>query len=346
MDPYRKRKRNLFFTADTILTLTAFIYLHYNLINGDVKLAVVEGAIGFVYLGLALLVIRKQSGLQIASWILVLITTGFMIVAVCLFQFRVANIIWMLMPYFLSMFLLGLRSGLIVSCILFISTLLGLIFQYQNGEYMLIPIDLIGIVIANVFSLVFAAYYEMARVENEKELMEKNREIEILSNHDGLTGLYNRRYFDLMLNNEFHRAKREKQPLSLIIGDIDLFKKYNDTYGHLQGDACLNEVANAINAAIKRITDTATRYGGEEFAILLPNTNAKGATKVAERIRANMLNKAIHHPMGGKSDIVTLSLGIAVLSQQEDQEPSDLLLRADRALYVSKSKGRDRITIL
>ena len=346
MEHSEKRKRNIFFTADSILAVTALIYFHYNIMRGNVLLGGIEGLISIVYITLAILVIRGKSSLQIANWILVLITTGFMIATTCFLRFHITDIIWMLLPYFLSMFLLGLRNGLIVSGFFFICSLLGLVGRFQSGEYMITEIDLIGIVIANVFSLLFAAYYEKARAENEEELLEKNREIEILSNHDGLTGLYNRRYFDLMLNNEFHRAKREKQPLSLIIGDIDLFKNYNDTFGHLQGDACLNEVANAINAAITRITDTATRYGGEEFAILLPNTNAKGAAKVAERIRTNMLGKAIHHPMGGVSDIVTLSLGVAILSQQEDHEPNDLLLRADRALYVSKSKGRDRITIL
>ena len=173
--------------------------------------------------------------------------------------------------------------------------------------------------------------------------MVKNREIERLSHIDGLTGLFNRHFFDRALHQEFHRAKRERQPLGLIVLDIDFFKTYNDTYGHVQGDEILSDAAEAIRAAITRATDTATRFGGDEFAVLLPNTDLEGAATVARRIEGNMARMSIPFTQSAVANAVTLSIGVAVLSQ-DDAEPSELVRRADRMMYLSKSAGRNRIT--
>ncbi len=341
-----KRRKQVFFAADGLLILVSFTYVHYHMIHAEYALSILEGIAGAIYLGLALWVIRCDKRITVASWILVVLMVVYLLMTVGFMDFPPSNMIWLLIPYFVSVFLLGWRGGLIAGTFLFSGVVMVLILRYCAGENALPLHELAGIGFANLFALLFAVFYEKTRWDNEKELLDKNREIEILSNHDGLTGLYNRRYFDMMLNNEYHRGRREHQPLALIIADIDLFKNYNDTFGHVQGDICLNEVANAIHASITRTTDIAARYGGEEFAILLPNTNTKGAITVAERIRHAIADKAIPHPLASQSDVVSLSLGISVLSLSEDQKPHDLLQRADRALYVSKSKGRNRLTVI
>jgi len=346
LDFNEKRKRNVFFVANIILMLTAFFFLPYNILVGNYILGILQGASGLILLGLDILVMYKRKYLMMASWIFVVLTAGFILYAAAFIDLHITNIIWIVAPYFLAMFLLGLHNGTIVSAVYAYAILLLLVFRYGSGPDALPVINLIDIGMANVFAFIFAAYYEKARSDNEKEMLRKNHEIEMMSNHDGLTGVFNRRYFDLLLNNEFHRSKREQQPLSLVIGDIDFFKNYNDTFGHLQGDTCLVEVADAINSAITRATDTVMRYGGEEFAVLLPNTNAKGAKVVAERIQKEMASKAIRHPLSSVSGVVTLSLGIAVTLQEDDHEPSDLVKRADKALYMSKSEGRNMITVL
>lgn len=336
----------MFFLADIILMFTMFLFSVYCLLFYDISLGIIEGVVGAILLGLCVMVLCKGSFLKAASWILVCMAALFMLYSIFFYHFDIVHIIWLIVPYFLAMFLLGLPSGLIVSLVFAAGVVAAIITHIIAGDYDLTWIKVISVSIANLFAVLFAAYYEKERTENEAELLQKNREIEILSNHDGLTGLFNRRYFDRAFHNEFFRALREHQPLALLIGDIDYFKNYNDSFGHLQGDSCLVEVADAIRSSINRTTDAATRYGGEEFAILLPNTNLKGAMIVAHRISEKMLEKGIPHPLSDVAKTVTLSLGVSVIEQDTDREPSDLVNRADRALYTSKFNGRNRITNL
>lgn len=162
-----------------------------------------------------------------------------------------------------------------------------------------------------------------------------------LAINDGLTGIYNRRYFDETLAREWKRTKREKAPLSLIMLDIDYFKKYNDTYGHQAGDECLIKVATAVSGALRRPADMAARYGGEEFAVILPNVELEDSTKFGETIRAKIEALKIKHEQSNVNPFVTASLGIACIVPSSILSYEELVGAADKALYSAKSKGRN-----
>ncbi|NGZ87134.1 sensor domain-containing diguanylate cyclase [Duganella aceris] len=167
--------------------------------------------------------------------------------------------------------------------------------------------------------------------------------LEQLATRDGLTGLANRRCFDDTLQAEWQRALRQRQPLSLLMVDVDNFKQYNDAYGHLGGDQCLQRIAGAVSSEM-RANDLVARYGGEEFAVILPNQSLKGAAIVAERIRCRV--ERLHLPnLGSKQHVVTVSIGAATALAAPDTDPSQLVATADSALYRAKHMGRNRISL-
>jgi len=175
-----------------------------------------------------------------------------------------------------------------------------------------------------------------------RDLLEANKKLEVLTYQDGLTGLYNRRYFDKNLAVEIKRHYRQKQPLSLILCDIDHFKLFNDFYGHQQGDSCLKQVAQRIRSTIGRVTDACCRYGGEEFVIILPNTSIKQSTLVAERLCLSIEHMKIAHEKSETSAFVTLTLGVVTIPPEEKTSVDSIVFSADKALYIGKSNGRNR----
>ncbi len=177
-----------------------------------------------------------------------------------------------------------------------------------------------------------------------KDLIEANKQLEVLTYQDGLTGLYNRRYFDKKLTTEIKRHYRQKQPLSLILADIDYFKTFNDFYGHQQGDSCLKLVSECICTSVGRITDANCRYGGEEFAIILPNTSVEQSTLVAERLCLAIENMQIPHEKSETSAFVTLTLGVVTIPPEQKTSAYAIVLNADKALYLGKSNGRNKVT--
>lgn len=177
-----------------------------------------------------------------------------------------------------------------------------------------------------------------------EELMRTNQELHRMVAIDGLTCIANRRHFEQRCEEEWRRATRDETPLSLIMMDIDYFKKYNDTFGHLMGDECLKKVAEVLAATAVRAGDLAARYGGEEFAVLLPNTDSVGAAVVAEALRSAISALQIEHS-GSPLTIVTVSVGVSTAypCREESQSPEVLLERADRALYRAKAAGRNNV---
>ncbi len=176
----------------------------------------------------------------------------------------------------------------------------------------------------------------------QKGMMKANKELEFLAMYDQLTQLANRRNFDETLIREFKLAKRNKSPLSLIISDIDFFKVYNDTYGHQKGDECLEIVAKAIGCVPQRPTDKACRYGGEEFTVILPDTDLQGGLKIAEQIRQAVIDCRIPHEGSKVAENVSLSLGLTTYLGQVSST-DELLKLADDALYRAKENGRNRV---
>ncbi len=161
---------------------------------------------------------------------------------------------------------------------------------------------------------------------------------------DSLTGCFNRRYFDRQLRREWTRAMRQDAPVSLIYADIDHFKEFNDQLGHHRGDLCLQAVADALQRAVTREFDCVCRIGGEEFALLLPMTEAEGARKVAQRALFAVRRRAIRHP-GNVVKIVTASFGVGTCRPSAELDPERFAAAVDRAMYRAKRSGRNRISI-
>ncbi|MGB3209834.1 MAG: diguanylate cyclase [Desulforhopalus sp.] len=174
-----------------------------------------------------------------------------------------------------------------------------------------------------------------------KELEEKNETLELLSSLDGLTGLFNRRYFDDNLIKEWKQAIRSQTVLSLLIVDIDYFKDYNDYYGHLEGDNCLRKIAQALYEALLRPTDIVARYGGEEFTAILPDTGIDGAKMVARRMMDSVARLGIPHPASPVTNMVTISIGASTIVPTVNLSVTSLLDQADKALYEIKERGRN-----
>ena len=182
-----------------------------------------------------------------------------------------------------------------------------------------------------------------ARMHNQLAYKRSLDEAVALSMGDALTGVPNRRNFDEHLKQEWQRGLRTQRPLSMILMDIDHFKRFNDALGHPAGDACLQRVASALNGSLRRYTDFLARYGGEEFACILSETDPEGARDVARRMAAAVDSAAIPHPDSPVSSHVTLSMGLTTLVPDPRLLPVDLTLEADRRLYEAKRLGRNRI---
>jgi diguanylate cyclase (GGDEF)-like protein len=181
------------------------------------------------------------------------------------------------------------------------------------------------------------------RKKTEEKLATLQKELEILSFKDGLTGVANRRMFDSVMELEWANARRNNQPLSLIMIDIDYFKQYNDHYGHIQGDDCLKRVGKVLSSAATRSRDFLARYGGEEFILVLPETDAESANKVAERCRNLIFKEQIAHENSPVSQILTVSLGVGTITPSHKDESIGFIEAVDRLLYQAKQKGRNRI---
>lgn len=179
--------------------------------------------------------------------------------------------------------------------------------------------------------------------ESQQLLQQKNAELERLTNTDGLTGIANRRYFDEYLDAEWRRAQRDKNPLSLLLMDVDHFKRYNDKYGHVAGDGVLQEVAATLDSISRRPADLAARYGGEEFALILPNTSIQGALILGEKILQAVTNLHIPHAASSTHAYVSISIGAVALIPSGTDRTIDLIERADACLYRAKEGGRNQV---
>jgi len=174
-----------------------------------------------------------------------------------------------------------------------------------------------------------------------QELEEVNKELQEKNTLDELTGLYNRRHYDQKILAEYRRSRRNLTPLSLVVIDIDHFKQVNDNYGHLAGDECLVAVSTCIKQCLRRSADMGFRYGGEEFCLILPETDNKGSLALAEELRASI--EACHVNYNGVDISLTISCGSSTYQQQKHIQPENLFSAADQALYQAKDSGRNQV---
>lgn len=178
------------------------------------------------------------------------------------------------------------------------------------------------------------------------ELDKKNQELILLARNDALTGLANRRYFDEILDLEIKRASRSGHLLSLILCDVDFFKSYNDHYGHVAGDKCLQAIGKVLRDNTKRVSDFPARYGGEEFVVIFPDTLPGNAGQLAEKLRQGMIAQAIPHAHSAAAEMVTLSFGVVEASPSRERNAAWYINAADKALYEAKENGRNQVVIV
>ncbi|MBF0515985.1 MAG: diguanylate cyclase [Nitrospirae bacterium] len=186
----------------------------------------------------------------------------------------------------------------------------------------------------------------LARVRTHVELKLKRDLCEVLAIQDGLTGIPNRRRFDEVLQFQWNAIQRRRTPLSLMLIDVDYFKKYNDNYGHCAGDDCLKRVACALKGAMPRAMDFVARYGGEEFVCLLPDTGQAGAVEVAKRLLNTVAALEIPHEFSEAAKYITVSIGVTTVTPPVAGDSSNLIETADLALYQSKAAGRNQLSVI
>ncbi|MES2637591.1 MAG: sensor domain-containing diguanylate cyclase [Pseudomonadota bacterium] len=202
------------------------------------------------------------------------------------------------------------------------------VIRHENGE---------------VESLVGFMFDISERKQTEEKLIILQKKLEEFSFKDGLTGVANRRMFDSIMEVEWLNARRNNQPISIIMLDIDYFKQYNDYYGHIQGDDCLRRVAQVLSSAATRSRDFCARFGGEEFVIVLPESDADAANKVAKRCHQLIFKEQMQHEKSEVSQILTISIGVGTVIPAEDGEAIAFIQEVDKRLYLAKQKGRNCI---
>jgi diguanylate cyclase (GGDEF)-like protein/PAS domain S-box-containing protein len=215
----------------------------------------------------------------------------------------------------------------------------------RDGQYVWIR-DVVHVVrdaTGNVECLVGFMFDITERKKTEEQLLILQRQLEQMSYTDGLTGVPNRRMFDTVLEKEWASAQRTQSSLSLILLDIDYFKQYNDRYGHLQGDECLKRIGQVLDAAGKRARDLFARFGGEEFVLVMPETDANAALFVAERLRSLILQDRVLHEDSPVDQILTISLGVGTIVPSQNDCSADFLETVDQQLYCAKRKGRNQV---
>ena len=212
----------------------------------------------------------------------------------------------------------------------------------------------IGIILVGIlFAVLFVTYkvFQSVQIEHTKleaatkKLHQLNKKLENASYTDSLTGLHNRRYFNFIFERELKRAKREKRYVTFMMIDIDFFKQYNDTYGHVAGDRTLQSVAKVIKNCFRRPSDFTFRLGGEEFGVLLVGTDELGSARLAKELCKNVKEQKIEHKASVAADVVTISVGVVSCIADEALRGDDLIKRADDMLYKAKESGRDRYII-
>ena len=243
---------------------------------------------------------------------------------------------WILVLPPISYFLLGRNAGRFVTMFSLAFIFVGILFfslPWKSDTFNLV--SFVNLLFAAICVTILISFSELSRAKAYDFIQLKNEELMRLSHTDALTGISNRLKLDEVMMKELARVRRGTPHFSIIMGDLDLFKRFNDSYGHLVGDQILVEIASAI-VPICRLTDTVGRWGGEEFLVICPETSVEGAMVLAEKIQKAVESLPLH-----RYGTVTISLGVT--SSKTDDDINTLVMRADKALYIAKSEGRNQV---
>lgn len=300
-------------------TLNVFVFASFDIAALDYA-----GMLGT--LGL-LLYFRRTANLKVTSWSVVLILTLILLMFIYLANALAYSMIWVTVLPPIAFFLLGRKSGAWLCALVFAFVLIFFYAKMQSAPATSPSLgsllNIAEVLLAHLFIFLF---YERSRAEAYEEL-------ERLSETDKLTGLFNRRHLDKLLTQEFSRYQRSQSPLSLVLCDIDHFKRVNDNYGHLTGDKVMQEIASIFMSTI-RATDMCGRWGGEEFLLIFPDTSRDGAVSIVKDLQGVLANTTFAQGIN-----ITLSFGIS--STAHDRDAEQQLRRADDALYEAKRQGRN-----
>lgn len=288
---------------------------------GKLTKMAIHTAVGFMTAGLMLMLEARYLSLQVKQKLPIL----FLPLSLIVLGFTITICLWQAL----------------YSSQLYVMTRYGITTSNFVAEGILIFGGIFSIVIAIAIWLAARSYEQLQALQiAQAEILALNQQLETLSYFDSLTEIPNRRAFNIAIDKELGRAYRHQHSLTLIMFDVDYFKSYNDHYGHLEGDHCLQKVAHTINNMAKRKTDIAARYGGEEFVLLLPEANLPDAEKIASTTLKAIADLKIPHAYSQVSPYVTVSAGICACIPQYETTVSDLIQIADQGLYAAKSKGR------
>ncbi len=321
----------------TVLLLLQFyfgLFVILNIVSFDRFLMAFVDAIAFIGITIIQLMLRRSLSLENASKAVIALISIFLVAHVHINKGADYSFIWLTCLPPLAYFLLGSKSATRITIAFFVYIFGYLILDPPTWQSSFDAKSFANILLAVIMFVLLIRHYEDARIEAHQILESKNQQLIKLATIDPLTGLFNRSHLDAALEREFARAKRDKNPLAVMIIDADNFKLFNDGFGHLIGDQVLVEAGQLMSQLLRK-TDVLARWGGEEFLIVAPNTDASGALDLAEKIRVAIAE----NKFSDEGLHLTMSIGVAVYSP--DDSIVSLIQRADDGLYQAKDDGRN-----
>ncbi len=332
-------------TLNTLMTMgTAYIiaFFTYLLLNGQCPLYYAAMAYAFAFLYItSFIAIHTETGIKYFNYIKTTVILSVMVLFAMLYTSPLIGLhgaIWTFLIPLMIIFVMELKWGFI-----FCITYLGYMFAAEFFFNLHSTAEFARYVCVFLGQMMLVIAYELLRKSTHKKLLKDKQKIEHLSITDHLTNLYNRRYFSESLDMEFTKAANQNENICFLMIDVDHFKKFNDYYGHIQGDEMLIAIAHVLKKLLRRSGDLAFRMGGEEFGILLPNADYKWALSFAEKIRQEIREMDLPLLTGNDVAKTTISIGLACITPRPGDSPEILLKQADNNLYEAKATGRNRV---
>lgn len=339
LDPEERRKRISAVLILLIMICSTFVFLFYHLSQGHYPIVAMDG-VGFVLASILLLYLRRQEKAPVVYWLIGVITVIFCSITSVLGRAEISFSYWAFVLPAICFSILGNKQGLAFCMIFFLLNLFlmtapeNLFSSQPYSSYVIARSAIIYLILTFIFY-----YYESSQRMLIRYIQQEKDKFENASKHDALTGLSNRRDIIERVDDEQKRYLRKGKPFTLIMGDIDHFKQINDNFGHDGGDYVLKTIAHLFKDQVRGI-DCPSRWGGEEFLIMLVDTHLEGGEKVAERIRKKIESTAFEYKNANIP--VTMTFGLSMY-QGSDDHIEDCIKRADNALYEGKNQGRNRV---